>query len=215
MDSSPRGGAAQRFHADRILGCCGKGKGGILNRRNSSSAQFGFVPTTWTRTCFTPKCSSPSGGYAEADWQYRLAVTLDPYASNAHSFYGEFLFKQERLEEAQTQFEAAIREDPVPEACDGLGDIYQRWNQPALAEQSFRLAVKYNPSDSHAHFALGAIAAASGRTAEALREYQAGLETDPANAEALNALHKLQRRKVNFGTAAAPMRNAHHNDSLA
>jgi len=135
------------------------------------------------------------GRSAEADWQYQLAVTLDPYASDAHTSYGEFLYQQERWVDAHTQFEAAVREDPVPEACDGLGDIYERWNQPSLAEQSFRLAVKYNPFDSHAHFALGAIEAASGRTAEALREYSAGLETDPTNADGLSALHKLQSGK--------------------
>jgi len=132
---------------------------------------------------------------AEADWQYRLAVTLDPYASNAHYPYGEFLYQQGRWQDAQTQFVAAVRDDPVPEAYDGLGDIYQRWSQLAQAEQSFRLAVKYNPFDSHAHFALGAIDAAKGRNAEAMREYTAGLETDPTNADALSALHKLQGGK--------------------
>jgi Tfp pilus assembly protein PilF len=131
----------------------------------------------------------------EADWQYRLAVTLAPYASNAHSSYGQFLYHQGRWQDAQTQFVAAVRDDPVPEAYDGLGDLYRDWKQLAQAEQSFRLAVKYNPFDSHAHFALGAIAAATGRTAEAVREYTAGLETDPTNAEALSALHKLQGGK--------------------
>ncbi len=131
----------------------------------------------------------------EADWQYRLAVTLAPYASNAHSAYGQFLYQQGRWPDAETQFVAAVRDDPVPEAYDGLGDIYRRWNQLAQAEQSFRLAVKYNPFDSHAHFALGAIEAAGGRTGEAVREYTAGLETDPTNADALSALHKLQGGK--------------------
>jgi Tfp pilus assembly protein PilF len=131
----------------------------------------------------------------EANWQYRLAVTLDPYSSYAHTAYGQFLFKQDRLEDAKTQLEAAAGEDPVSDAYDGLGDIYLRWGQPAQAEQSFRLAVKYEPFDSHAHFALGAIEAADGRTRDALREYEAGIETDPSNADALSAIHKLQGEK--------------------
>lgn len=135
------------------------------------------------------------GRNAEADWQYRLAVTLNPYGSESHTFYGEFLYKQERWDDAKRQFEAAVRDDAAPEACDGLGDIYLHWNQPASAEKWFRLAIKYNPFDSHAHFALGGIEAADGRTKEALREYDAGLETDPSNADGLSALHKLQGGK--------------------
>jgi Tfp pilus assembly protein PilF len=127
----------------------------------------------------------------EADWQYRLAVTLDPYASNAHLAYGQFLQKLGRLEGAQTQFEAAVAEDDVAGAYDGLGDIYQTWNQTAQAEREFQMAVKAEPFDSHAHFGLGAIAAADGRSADAIREYRAGLEMDPSNADALAALKRL------------------------
>jgi Tfp pilus assembly protein PilF len=128
---------------------------------------------------------------AEADWQYRLAVTLDPYASNAHLAYGQFLQKLGRLEDAQTQFEAAVAEDDVAGAYDGLGDIYQTWNQTTQAEREFQMAVKAEPFDSHAHFGLGAIAAADGRTADAIREYRGGLEMDPSNADALAALKRL------------------------
>jgi tetratricopeptide (TPR) repeat protein len=128
---------------------------------------------------------------AEADWQYRLAVTLDPYASNAHLAYGQFLQKHERLQEAKTQFEDAVAEDDVADAYDGLGDIYQSWNRTAQAEQAFKMAVKLFQYDSHGHFALAAIEAADGRTADAIKDYRAGLETDPSNAEAQAALKRL------------------------
>jgi protein O-mannosyl-transferase len=133
-----------------------------------------------------------SGGRdAEADWQYRLAVTLDPYASNAHTTYGQFLQKAGRLAAAKTQFEAAVAEDDVPDAYDGLGDIYQSWNQTAQAKHAFAMAVQFNSYDSHAHFALATIAAASGDSDEAVKHYRAGLETDPTNADALAALKRL------------------------
>jgi superkiller protein 3 len=128
---------------------------------------------------------------AEADWQYRLAVTLDPYDSGAHFAYGQFLQKQDRLEEAKTQFDASVAEDVLPGAYDGLGDIYQSWNQTAQAEREFKMAAKDDPFDSHAHFGLGAIEAADGRSADAIRDYRAGLETDPSNAAALAALKNL------------------------
>jgi Tfp pilus assembly protein PilF len=128
---------------------------------------------------------------AEADWQFRMAVTLDPYASNAHEAYGEFLQKAGRLPDAKTQFQAAVAEDDLPEAYDGLGDIYQAWNQMAQAKQAFTMAVQFNSYDGHAHLALAAIAASDGDTAEAVKQYRAGLETDPTNADALAALKRL------------------------
>ncbi|MGB6429777.1 MAG: tetratricopeptide repeat protein, partial [Candidatus Acidiferrales bacterium] len=128
---------------------------------------------------------------AEADWQYRLAVTLDPYDSGAHFAYGQFLQTLGRLDEAKAQYEASVAEDVVPGAYDGLGDIYQAWHETPLAERAFRIAVQNDALDSHAHFALGAIEAADGRNADAIRDYRAGLEMDPTNADALAALRRL------------------------
>jgi hypothetical protein len=51
--------------------------------------------------------------------------------------------------------------------------------------------VKLFQYDSHGHFALAAIEAADGRTADAIKDYRAGLETDPSNAEAQAALKRL------------------------
>src|SRR2546422_11066038 len=59
------------------------------------------------------------------------------------------------------------------------------------AERYFTRAIAVDPFDSHAHFKLGELYAKSGRNAEAVREYQAGLMTDPNNAEALAALKKV------------------------
>jgi hypothetical protein len=51
-----------------------------------------------------------------------------------------------------------------------------------------------NAFDSHAHFGLAAIEAAGGRKAEAIRDYQAGLESDPTNRDALSALENLRNQ---------------------
>ena len=48
--------------------------------------------------------------------------------------------------------------------------------------------------DSEAHFGLGAVYAQKGRTADALRQYRTGLESDPHNAEALAAVKELEKR---------------------
>ena len=76
---------------------------------------------------------------------------------------------------------------------DGLGDAELARSPQGKAERYFARAIAVDPFDSHAHFKLGELYAKSGRNAEAVREYQAGLMTDPANAEALAALKKLTR----------------------
>jgi Tfp pilus assembly protein PilF len=50
-----------------------------------------------------------------------------------------------------------------------------------------------NSADSHAHFHLGLIYAATGRTAQAAEELKAALADDPNNPEILSALDKLRR----------------------
>jgi Flp pilus assembly protein TadD len=128
---------------------------------------------------------------AEADWQYRLAVTLDPYASARAFRVRPVPAKARAARRRQNAIRGAVAEDDVPEAYDGLGDIDQAWNQTAQAQREFEMAVKGEPFDSHAHFGLGAIEAADGRTADAIRDYRAGLEVDPSNADALAALKRL------------------------
>jgi Flp pilus assembly protein TadD len=60
-----------------------------------------------------------------------------------------------------------------------------------FAEAEFRTALSLSPDKSQAHFKLGALYLSQGRKAEAMREYQAGLKSDPENRDALAAVEKL------------------------
>jgi Flp pilus assembly protein TadD len=66
-------------------------------------------------------------------------------------------------------------------------------DQNGSAETEFRTALSLSPPqhNSQAHFKLGALYLAQGRRAEAMREYQAGLKSDPENRDALAAVGKL------------------------
>lgn len=128
----------------------------------------------------------------KAEAEYREAVRLAPLKAEAHQLLGKFLFDTGRLPEAEEEFRRAAEISPSAEACERLGDIYLRWGENARAEQAFARAVALDPFAGHAHIRLGALYAASGRRAEAAREYEAGLETDPTNAEALEALRRLK-----------------------
>jgi Flp pilus assembly protein TadD len=60
------------------------------------------------------------------------------------------------------------------------------------AERAFLDAAALSPADSRSHFMLGLFYMDSGRTADAIREYRAGLQLDPTNADALANLKKLE-----------------------
>lgn len=126
-----------------------------------------------------------------AEAEYRRAIALAPLSSEAHGHLTNLLFDAGRLREAEEQFLRAAEITPTAETCDHLGDIYLRWASDDRAERAFARAAALDPFDSHAHFGLAALYAARGRPSHAVREYEAGLETDPANAEALAALRRL------------------------
>ena len=126
-----------------------------------------------------------------AELQFRAAVALSPLNARAHDELGKILMGAGRLQEAEEQFRLSVESTPNVAGYDALGDIYRSWDQPKPAERAYREALSLDEFDSHAHFNLGSLYAAAGQTAEAVREYQAGLVTDPSNPEALAALKKL------------------------
>jgi tetratricopeptide (TPR) repeat protein len=127
-----------------------------------------------------------------AELQLRAAVALAPLNIHARNALGQFYFENGRLAEAEEQFRRSVESEPTTTAYDFLGDIYARTGRREQSAEAFRQAIALDDFDSRAHFGLAACYAASGRNPEALREYKAGLRTDPANPEALAALRQLR-----------------------
>jgi tetratricopeptide (TPR) repeat protein len=132
------------------------------------------------------------GRNADAESEYHTAVQLAPLSIQARNILGELLFNEGRLAEAEQEFQRSIEIDDSDVAFDRLGDINLRWGNGRQAERAYSKAASLNPFDSHAHFRLGELYQTNGRVTEAIREYEAGLETDPNNAEGLKALHILK-----------------------
>ena len=128
----------------------------------------------------------------EAEWQFRIATTITPLSTRAHNSYGSFLFDAGRMEDARREYERSAQVDPNPDAYDKLGDIFAAEQDRAGAASAFDQAIRLNPYDSHAHFGLGETLEAAGKPAEALREFERGLETDPSDAEAKAAALRLR-----------------------
>jgi tetratricopeptide (TPR) repeat protein len=128
----------------------------------------------------------------QAEPQLRAAIALSPSDVEAHTKLGQLLVEERRLDEAEDQFRACIRLEPSLLAYDYLGLINIRRRAWGEAERAFRGALSLDASDSDAHFGLGYIYKATGRKAEALSQYQAGLVKDPTNPQALAAVQRLR-----------------------
>jgi tetratricopeptide (TPR) repeat protein len=129
-----------------------------------------------------------------AESELRVAVSLSPLNFEAHNRLGELYLQEGKLGEAEEQLEDSVRSEPNVRGYNSLADVYRRTGDRARAESAYRQAIALNAFDSHAHFGLAAIEAAGGRKAEAIRDYQAGLESDPTNRDALSALENLRNQ---------------------
>jgi protein O-mannosyl-transferase len=134
------------------------------------------------------------GRLADADGQFQQAVSLAPLDTNARNSYGRFLLEQGRISEAREEFARSAEADANWEAYDNLGDLDLAAGDPQKARADYQAALALNQIDNHADFGLAMLDEQQGRFADALREYRAGLETDPRNAVALAALQRLAGR---------------------
>ncbi|HVA95345.1 MAG TPA: tetratricopeptide repeat protein [Candidatus Dormibacteraeota bacterium] len=129
---------------------------------------------------------------AEAEWQFRIATTLSPLSISAHNDYGKFLLAAGRSEDAREEYERSASADANTEAFDRLGNIYLAWRDFSRAEHAFRSAIAMDRFESDAHIGLGEALESTNHPAQALHEYDLGLEMDPANPLAKAAAARLR-----------------------
>lgn len=132
------------------------------------------------------------GRNAEAEREFQTAASLSPFSTEVRNALGRFYLEAGRRAEAEGEFRASLAGIPTVEGWRGIAEISALRNSPAEAEQAWRRLLELEPFDSHAHFRLGAICLASGRLAEAEKEYESGLRMDPANEEARAALRRIR-----------------------
>ena len=135
-----------------------------------------------------------TGADDKAEAQLKAAVALAPLYVPARNALAEFYFDAGRFPEAEAQYRISAASGGTVGAWNSLGDIYSRWRRWQDAEHAFRQAVALDAFESHAHFGLGAALEAEGRGREALQEYTAGLQTDPRNPAALEAVERLRKQ---------------------
>jgi tetratricopeptide (TPR) repeat protein len=135
------------------------------------------------------------GDNARAEAELRRAVEIYPLSTLTRNALGKFYLDAGSLAEAETQYRASVENLPNPEAWDELGDIYLPLGAAGKAEEAWREVVRLASFDGHARVSLGNAYFASGRDAEAEKEYRIVLVLDPNNADALRGLRKLHPKE--------------------
>jgi tetratricopeptide (TPR) repeat protein len=138
------------------------------------------------------KTYEATGRLKEAEAQLTAAENLSPLSVRAHIALSEFYFDRHRLPESEAEARRSVEIEPTPQGYWDLGLAEWAKGDRRSTERAFLDAEALSPADSRAHFMLGLLYMDSNRTSDAIREYRAGLQLDPANPEALANLKKLE-----------------------
>jgi serine/threonine protein kinase/Tfp pilus assembly protein PilF len=108
-----------------------------------------------------------------AETEFKRAIQLDPNSATAHQWYGDFLIRVGRLEEAKTELKRAKDLDPLSLAINssvGLQLYFARQYEPAILQ--LKKTLDLDPNFVPAQHALEAAYAQSGMYREAVGERQ-------------------------------------------
>jgi tetratricopeptide (TPR) repeat protein len=130
-----------------------------------------------------------------------------------HLSFGAVFFERGYLEQAQTYFELAARDDPsTAEPVYGLGSVYLQQQKGAKARESFdralQLRANYPGTLPNCWNNLGILAAREGRIDEAIDNLQRALQIDPDHQIALDNLGNAYRQAKRWDDAETVLRRA-------
>ncbi len=132
------------------------------------------------------------GRVAEAERLVKRALQVDPNSIAALSQLAEIRRDLGDLGEAIRLFEEALSiDDSQPFIYLGYGDVLQRGERFAEAEQAFRHVLELDPDSFKARYNLGVTYGNQGKEEAAIRWYEEALEVEPGNFEAAKASNNL------------------------
>jgi TolB-like protein/Tfp pilus assembly protein PilF len=93
--------------------------------------------------------------YAEAEQEFKRAITLDPGSAHIHMWYGWYLALMGRFEESLKEQRRAQELDPLSDLCGfGIGANFHWSRQPDRAIEQHRRVLELNPNLSIAYWFL-------------------------------------------------------------
>jgi tetratricopeptide (TPR) repeat protein len=127
--------------------------------------------------------------------------------------YGAVFFQREYLDQAESSFRLALRDDPSSaEALYGLGSVYLKQQKTGEARDSFERAIKlhgsYPDTVPNAWNNLGLLATKEGRLAEAIPYFQEALKLNPDHLIALDNLGNAYRQQKRWDEARGVLQRA-------
>jgi len=112
------------------------------------------------------------------------AATKCPGNARAHTALGTLLATGNRLPEAATELEAAVRLDPTSvEALNNLANVLAATGRFSEAIPIYGRVLELTPREANPHYNLGNLLAQLGRMNEALDHYQAAARFAPGDAD--------------------------------
>lgn len=133
-----------------------------------------------------------SGDWAQAEQEYRAALSLDAKRFEVHSNLGLSCYFQKKDDDAESAFSAALEINPnafVPNFF--LGIIYHRRGELSKTLPLLAKAVKLKPEDPEAHYWLGLNLANSGDHDAAANEIELAIKHGSRNVDSLYQLGKI------------------------
>jgi tetratricopeptide (TPR) repeat protein len=132
------------------------------------------------------------GLWDQARAEFIEAEKLSPLSARVHITLSEFYLDRRELRESEAEARRSIEIQPTTQGEWDLGLAKWLQDDRAGAERAFLDALALSLSSSRAHFMLGLFYMDSGRNADSIREYRAGLQLDPGNVDAIANLKKLE-----------------------
>ncbi len=116
-----------------------------------------------------------AGRFAEAESSFLKVLELDPYHTDAHNFLGVIYNETGRKVEAEEQYRLALADPAYPSREKvhlNLGLLYASQGRDEEAIESFRSAVEIDPKYYRGHYELASILDRTGKTEQAVAEYE-------------------------------------------
>jgi tetratricopeptide (TPR) repeat protein len=140
---------------------------------------------------------------------YAEAEKLNPRNPEPHLASGILLEKQNNLDAAAREYQAALDLDPKSqEAVAGLANVYTQQKKYPDAENALRKLLAVDPQNNDARVQLGRVLAAEGKHDEAAQELQAGLHAAPGDPRAALELGSLYVNAGKYTEAEQQLREA-------
>jgi|GEM_PF-163920 len=143
--------------------------------------------------------------WADSETLYRYVLAHYPEARAAHNNLGMELMETGRLEEAVSEFKAALALQSDPRMTVNLAAAYLRLGRLPEALETYGQAIRLGPEIPDGYYGIGNIFEKQGKLPEAIVQYRLALEVNPKYLNALNNLGGVFVRLREWDSAIAAL----------